>query len=32
MWRAYLAKFILKIRYNNHLLEQGNRVLTEEYL
>ena len=31
MWRAYLAKFILKIRYNNQLLERlrGSRKLRE---
>ena len=31
MWRAYRAKFILKIRYNNHLLERlrGSRKLRE---
>ena len=31
MWRAYLAKFILKIRYSNHLLERlrGSRKLRE---
>ena len=31
MWRAYLAKFILKIRFNNHLLERmrGSRKLRE---
>ena len=31
MWRAYLAKFVLKIRYNNQLLERlrGSRKLRE---
>ena len=31
MWRAYLSKFILKIRYNNQLLERlrGSRKLRE---
>ena len=31
MWRAYLTKFILKIRFNNHLLERlrGSRKLRE---
>ena len=31
MWRAYIAKFILKIRYNNQLLERlrGSRRLRE---
>ena len=31
MWRAYLAKFLLKIRFNNQLLERlrGSRKLRE---